>query len=615
MMIKQTLLETSARKFMPKLFAGISDDQVRRVKEYIKLYTQHPFEGTATGAVLDDAASSQGKMIRPRLVLMAGSFGTDRDDVRERLYKLAAVVEMTHLASLIHDDIVDDAPVRRGKPSVQSKYGKNAAVYAGDFLMSRITFYLMREGLNRAGMVIAQAVEEMCAGEIGQAMCRYKEDVTIDQYLQNIHGKTVALFRACCRIGAMESGCDERVSRMLESFGECLGYMFQMRDDLLDFVPDSSMIGKKAHQDFREGIYTLPVLLAREQPGKQDEFRAKPAWQRFLVMIAGVVMNVVLAVAIYIGICYTWGDTYFSNADAKWGYNFNEAGHKLGFHDGDRLVSIDGEEADDINKVVNSLIITESDRSVVVERNGRQVELILPLDELISMRQQKGYENFLLPRIPFLIDSVVNPTVAQLRKGDEIVAIDNVSGLDFAGYGQYLKAHAGDSVLLTVLREGDMLFEFKAPVSENGTLGVIRKGLALRTQKYTFLEAIPAGIQRTGKVISSYWDQLKMIVQPKTKMYEELGGFISIGSIFPSTWDWQDFWMKTAFLSIILAVMNILPIPGLDGGHAIFTFWEMISGRKVSDKVLEAAQYVGLIIILFLLLYANGNDIYRFFIK
>ena len=352
-----------------------------------------------------------------------------------------------------------------------------------------------------------------------------------------------------------------------------------------------------------------------KQPVKQDEFRAKPAWQRFLVMIAGVVMNVVLAVAIYIGICYTWGDTYFSNADAKWGYNFNEAGHKLGFHDGDRLVSIDGEEADDINKVVNSLIITESDRSVVVERNGRQVELILPLDELISMRQQKGYENFLLPRIPFLIDSVVNPTVAQLRKGDEIVAIDNVSGLDFAGYGQYLKAHAGDSVLLTVLREGDMLFEFKAPVSENGTLGVIRKGLALRTQKYTFLEAIPAGIQRTGKVISSYWDQLKMIVQPKTKRYEELGGFISIGSIFPSTWDWQDFWMKTAFLSIILAVMNILPIPGLDGGHAIFTFWEMISGRKVSDKVLEAAQYVGLIIILFLLLYANGNDIYRFFIK
>ena len=202
-----------------------------------------------------------------------------------------------------------------------------------------------------------------------------------------------------------------------------------------------------------------------------------------------------------------------------------------------------------------------------------------------------------------------------MRKGDAIEAIDNVSGLDYAGYGQYQTAHAGDSVLLTVLREGDMLFEFKAPVSENGTLGVIRKGLALRTQKYTFLEAIPAGIQRTGKVISSYWDQLKMIVQPKTKMYEELGGFVAISSIFPGSRDRHDFWLKTAFLSIILAVMNLLPIPGLDGVLALVTLWEIITRRKPSEKFLEVAQYVGLMIILALLVYANGNDIYRFFIK
>lgn len=267
MMIKHTLLETSVRKLMPQVFASVSDDQVNRVRDYIRQYTRHPFQGTATGAVLDDAVSSQGKMIRPRLVLMAGSFGEHRSDVQERLYKLAAIVEMTHLASLIHDDVVDDAPYRRGKPSVQGKYGKNSAVYAGDFLMSRIAFHLMREGLNRSGMVVSQVVEEMCAGEISQALCRYKEDVTISEYMQNIHGKTVALFRACCRIGAMESGCDERLIRLLEDFGECLGFMFQIRDDLLDFVPDSSTIGKKAHQDFREGIYTLPVLLAREQPG------------------------------------------------------------------------------------------------------------------------------------------------------------------------------------------------------------------------------------------------------------------------------------------------------------------------------------------------------------
>ena len=350
------------------------------------------------------------------------------------------------------------------------------------------------------------------------------------------------------------------------------------------------------------------------------EFRAKPAWQRFLVMIAGVVMNVLLAVAIYIGICYTWGDTYLSNEDVRWGYNFNEAGHSLGFRDGDRIVTVDGEPIDNFLDILNAMIITDADRTVVVDRNGEQVELILPLDRLIAMRQSKGYEGLLVPRQPFVIDSVVAPTAAALQKGDEIVGMssrrtgDSYENMEFRDYRAYLELHAGDTVTLAVLRGGERL-SFDLPVSEEGALGVIRATYPLRTREYTLWQAIPAGIHKAGEVIASYWEQLKMIVQPKTKMYEELGGFIAIGSIFPSTWDWQDFWMKTAFLSIILAVMNILPIPGLDGGHAIFTFWEMITRRKVSDKVLETAQYVGLIIILFLLLYANGNDIYRFFIK
>lgn len=354
-----------------------------------------------------------------------------------------------------------------------------------------------------------------------------------------------------------------------------------------------------------------------KRPVQPWEFRAKPAWQRFLVMIAGVVMNVLLAVVIYCGICYTWGDNYFSNEDARWGYNFNEEGHRLGFRDGDRLVSIDGEPLDNINKIVNQLIITEGDREVVVARDGREVTLLMPLEALIAMRQEKGYEDLLSLRRPFLIDSVTSPTAAALLPGDEIVGIDNLRGAEFPVYQKYLKSHAGDSVMLTVLREGDMVLELKVPLSAEGSIGVMANAFPyrLRTQEYTFLESIPAGIRKTGQVISSYWEQLKMIVQPKTKMYEELGGFIAIGSIFPGDWNWEDFWIKTAFLSIILAVMNILPIPGLDGGHAIFTFWEMLTGRKVSDKVLEAAQYVGLVIILMLLLYANGNDIYRFFIK
>lgn len=188
-------------------------------------------------------------------------------------------------------------------------------------------------------------------------------------------------------------------------------------------------------------------------------------------MIAGVVMNVLLAIFIYIGICYTWGDNYFSNEDARWGYTFNEAGRKLGFQDGDRIVSIDGEAVDNVNKIVNALIITEGERRVVVEREGRQVELTLPLGELIEMRQNKGYEDLLALRMPFLIDSAVYETASALRRGDEIVAINDAQGLEYPAYREYLKAHAGEDVTLTVKREGDMLLELVVPVSDEGRLG------------------------------------------------------------------------------------------------------------------------------------------------
>lgn len=351
------------------------------------------------------------------------------------------------------------------------------------------------------------------------------------------------------------------------------------------------------------------------QPVQPWEFRAKPAWQRFLVMIAGVVMNIVLAIAIYCGICYAWGDTYFSNADARWGYSFNQAGHELGFEDGDRFLTVDGSPVDDPLEVLNALLITEGDRTVVVERGGEERTLVLPLDELIAMRQSKGYEKLFRLREPFLIDSIVAPGAAALQKGDEIIAVDDRRGLEFFDYRAYLKLHSGQEVRIEALRGADTV-ALTLPVDSEGRLGVIAAApYTPRTRHYTFWQSIPAGFHKAGRTIASYWQQLKLIVQPKTELYKEVGGFLSIGSIFPGTWNWQDFWAKTAFLSIILAVMNILPIPGLDGGHAIFTFWEMITGRKVSDKVLEAAQYVGLLLILALLLYANGNDIYRFFIQ
>ena len=352
------------------------------------------------------------------------------------------------------------------------------------------------------------------------------------------------------------------------------------------------------------------------QPVQPDDFRAKPAWQRFLVMIAGVVMNVLTAIVIYCAVSYSWGESYFSNEDAHWGYNFNEAGHALGFEDGDRFLTINGEGIDNYQTIVNSLLLVDGDREVVVERKGEPVTLNLSFNDLIEMRRQEGYKNFLTIRTPFLIDSVVSATAASLQHGDQVIGAGEVrEGLDQLAIKQALKEAAGHELLLHIVRGADSL-SFSLPVTAEGTLGVIiQNPLQLRTRTYTLAESIPAGFRRTGTMISDYWEQLKLIIKPETKMYEELGGFIAIGSIFAPEWNWLDFWLKTAFLSIILAVMNILPIPGLDGGHALFTCWEMITGRKVSERVLEIAQYIGLGILLLLLLYANGNDIYRFFIK
>ena len=196
-------------------------------------------------------------------------------------------------------------------------------------------------------------------------------------------------------------------------------------------------------------------------------------------------------------------------------------------------------------------------------------------------------------RTPFRIDSVASPATldAGLRAGDEVVALNGERHIEFAEYVGLLADHKSSDVQLTVVR-GDSTAVLTVPVNADGKIGVTvaRHDYRLRTKEYTFWQSIPAGIRRTGSVIANYWEQLKLIVQPKTQMYEELGGFIAIGSIFPSAWNWQDFWSKCAFISIILAIMNILPIPGLDGGHAIFTLWEMITGRKPSDRFLEAAQ-------------------------
>lgn len=359
-------------------------------------------------------------------------------------------------------------------------------------------------------------------------------------------------------------------------------------------------------------------MAAEPQP---DEFRSKPAWQRLIVMVAGVVMNVVLAFFIYCGISYHWGEPYMPAEDAKWGYVWNEAGHELGFEDGDKVLSIGGNQITEVDQILNELLITADDREVVVERAGAEHVFTISLEQLVKMRQEGGYKNMYAMRMPFEIDSVAtNEAVAAgLAKGDRLVALNGEEVRYFDEYKQLLPALAGQSVKIGIERDSANVVvarEVEITLADDGTIGVLaRNPFEVHTRHYSFFESIPAGLRLTGEEISGYWKQIKAIIVPESKLYEELGGFLSIGNVFPDEWDWERFWRTTALLSVILAVMNILPIPALDGGHVLFLLWEVITRRKPSDKFLEYAQMFGLIVLFALLLYANGNDIYRLFIK
>lgn len=352
-------------------------------------------------------------------------------------------------------------------------------------------------------------------------------------------------------------------------------------------------------------------------PVQPYEFRAKPAWQRLMVMLAGVTMNVLLAMMIYTGVRYVYGESYLRNEDAKWGYTFSEAGERLGFRDGDKILSVDGEELDGVNDLRAKLLLTEGGRKVEVDRGGERKVIDISFDDLLQMRRNRDYETLYELRFPFIVDSVASESAlaAGIQSGDEVVAFNGVEGVDAVQIvTELLPQIEGDSVALKVNRAGSVV-ELSVPLNDEGKMGVLFRGDLIQphTRQYSFFEAIPAGIKMAGQTIANYWEQLKLIFTPKTKMYEELGGFIAIGNIFPSEFDWLHFWTMTAFLSIMLAVLNVMPIPGLDGGHALFTLWEMITGRKPSEKFLEIMQYIGLMILLALLIFANGNDIYRLF--
>lgn len=347
---------------------------------------------------------------------------------------------------------------------------------------------------------------------------------------------------------------------------------------------------------------------------KEWEFRSKPAWQRLLMMLGGVMMNAVLAFAIYVGISLRWGDTYISNSEMPYGYVFNDYGHQMGFRDGDKIISIGGESVEDFAKIMTSLAI-ENDKTTIVERGGEQVVIAIPTQSVMEFVEQT---DFITPRVPFEVAGVVEGSGAEkagLQAGDRFVAFEGEKTEFFDQYSPLLMAHAGKVVNVGVQR-GDEVVDVAVEVDANGKIGVglnSAQYIPIRTRTYNFWQAIPRGAQRVGEEMSDYWKQLKMIVQPKTEMYKALGGPIAIGQIFPNTWNWEHFWKITALLSVIFAVMNVLPIPALDGGHVLFLLIEVITRRKPSDKVLMWAQMVGMALLFTLMFYATFNDITRLF--
>ena len=366
-------------------------------------------------------------------------------------------------------------------------------------------------------------------------------------------------------------------------------------------------------KSLEEKIASLKEQQRTLEPVK-DELRAKKAWQRLIVMIAGVVMNVIFAIGIYSAMLYTWGENYYHNDDMVNGYLFNEEAEALGFVDGDRILTIDGEAIGNVVEINERLLIVDHDLEVEVLRDMEPMTLTLAMEDLVAMRERGGYVNFIGEFVPFVVASVEYDSTkeAGIVEGDRIVAVNGEATADFLSALPLLEAAKGDTAMLTVERNGESA-EIAVQVDQNGKIGVRVASVAPRQLEYGFWESIPAGLKYTGKKIASYWEQLVMMVNPDTKLYKEVGGFISIGGIFPEVWNWYNFWNITALLSVMLAIMNLLPIPVLDGGHVLFTLWEIITRRKPSEKFMTIAQNIGFYLLLALLIYANGSDILRLF--
>lgn len=351
------------------------------------------------------------------------------------------------------------------------------------------------------------------------------------------------------------------------------------------------------------------------------EFRSKPAWQRLIIMLGGVTVNFILAFLIYIGMAYAYGDLFIANDQVKDGiWVTNPVIEKAGLHTGDKLVSIDGQKIERFEPVINEKVMMS--KEIVVNRNGSEQTIHMP-HNIIGQIVDGKKASIIALRMPFVVGGFQkgSPNEKTLQPRDMITSIDGKPIQYIDEVLAFTQSNKGKTFTATVLRDNKPT-EVALHINGNGKLGIEMGSVTednleqlgiykFNKIDYSFAESIPVGLAKGKERLESYGNQLKKIFNPSTGAYKGVGGFFAIFNIFPDQWSWEAFWGITAILSIMLGVMNLLPIPALDGGHVMFLLYEMITRRKPSDKFMEHAQMVGFVLLIGLLLFANGNDIYK----
>jgi regulator of sigma E protease len=342
------------------------------------------------------------------------------------------------------------------------------------------------------------------------------------------------------------------------------------------------------------------------------EYRSKPAWQRLIIISGGIIVNLILGFAIYMMVALVWGKTVLTNENLPAGFEVAEVMKSYGFNDGDKILKVNG---DDIENVIdiNKFLFLRDINSVTVERyNGIKENISIP-ENIGTIMFENGAINAFVPLVPAVIDSIVPDSPAynaSLAKGDKIIKVNGNDIIKWQDFTELVKLNTSSNISVEIERGGDVISKL-IPLNEDKKIGVsvLLPKIVPTKIEYSFFESINEGYQMAYWTLTDYIGQFKYVFTKKGA--SQLGGFGAIGSLFPATWNWKGFWETTALISIILAFMNALPIPALDGGHAMFLFYEMLTGRKPNDKIVGYAQMLGFFLLIALVLFANGNDLYR----